>query len=84
MNSRKLVYWMVNIYAFAGGNFGVFQGASEAAVSVAILPELATQKNAKSPPARRVAMKMARRQRCSSVAIHNGIVPSSRLGGGPF
>jgi hypothetical protein len=42
---------MVNIYAFAGGNFGVFQGAREAAVSV---------------------------------AIHNGIAPSSRLGDGPF
>jgi len=75
---------MVNIYAFAGGNFGVFQGASEAAVSVAILSERATQKNTKIPPARRVAMKMARRLRCSSVTICNDIAPSSRLGGGPF
>jgi len=75
---------MTNSYIPAGGNFYVFQGASEAAESVAILSEQATWKNVKSHPAQRVAMKIARHLRYFSVAIHNGITPSSRLGGVPF
>src|SRR6266436_974997 len=62
-----LVSCLLNTFAIAGENFDVFQDAREVAVSVAILSERATRKNAKGPPARRVAMKMARRLRCSSV-----------------
>src|SRR2546423_13071004 len=57
-----LVSCPLNPCAFAGGNFGGLQGASEAAVSFVIRPERATQKNAKTHLARRVAMKMARRR----------------------
>jgi hypothetical protein len=62
-----LVSCLLNTFAFAGENFDVFQDAREVAVSVAILSERATRKNAKGLPARRVAMKMARRLRFSSV-----------------
>src|SRR2546423_14840668 len=79
-----LVSCFINTCLFAGINFGVFQGASAAAISSWILPKRATRKNAKSDPALRVALKMARRLRCSSVTDLNGYAPSSRLGGGPF
>ncbi len=63
---------------------GVGQGASEAPISGEILAERATPAGAQRTAARRVALKTARRLRCSSVAMDNGIAPSSRLGGGLF
>jgi hypothetical protein len=68
----------------AAGNFGEFQEASEAPVSIAILAERATRKFAKRTAARRVELKMARRPRCVSLAGRTGHAFSSRLGGGPF
>jgi hypothetical protein len=75
---------LLNNYPFAEGNFGDFQGASEVPVWGATLIELATQKIAKIPTARRVAVKMARRLRCCSVTYRHGYAPSQRLGGGSF
>src|SRR5580692_2145534 len=46
--------------------------------------ERATRKNSQLAPARRVAMKMGRRLRCSSVTYRFRYAPSSRLAGGPF
>src|SRR6516162_9093331 len=45
----------------------VFQGASEAPISELIRAERATRKNSQPAAARRVASKMGRRLRCSSV-----------------
>src|SRR5437868_14709553 len=78
-----LVSCPLNSYAFAGGDSGGFQSASEAAVSFAIRPDRATQKSAKTHLARTVGMKMARRRRCSSVT-DPGYALSSRLGVGHF
>jgi hypothetical protein len=46
--------------------------------------ERATQKNSQLDAAQRVALKMARRPRCSSVTYPFRYAPSSRLAGGPF
>jgi hypothetical protein len=67
----------------AAWGLGAGQGASEAPVSVRILVERATPAGTQKTAAR-VALKTARRPRCSSVAMRNGIAPSSRLGGGLF
>jgi len=45
----------------------VFQGASEAPISGSIRAERATRKNSQLAAAQRVALKMGRRLRCSSV-----------------
>jgi hypothetical protein len=42
------------------------------------------KKNSQLAAARRVAMKMGRRPRCSSVTYQFRYAPSSRLAGGPF
>jgi hypothetical protein len=51
----------------AAGQLAVFQGASEAPISGSIRVERATRKNSQLAAARRVALKMGRRLRCSSV-----------------
>jgi hypothetical protein len=63
-----LVSCLLNTFAFAGENFDVFQDAREVAAPKAFGAVRASnvEKRQRSP-ARRVAMKMARRLRCSSV-----------------
>jgi hypothetical protein len=68
----------------AAGQLAVFQGASEASISEFIRAERATRKNSQLAAARRVALKMGRRLRCSSVTYRFRHAPSSRLAGGPF
>ena len=68
----------------AARSLGEFQEASEAPVSAAIPAEGATRKFAQRTAARRVELKMARRQRCSSFTCRKGHAHFSRLGGGPF
>jgi hypothetical protein len=46
--------------------------------------ERVTRKNSQLAAARRVALKMGRRLRCSSVTYRLRYAPSSRLAGGPF
>jgi hypothetical protein len=68
----------------AAGQLAVFQGASEAPISELIRVERATRKNSQPAAAQRVALKMGRRLRCSSVTYRFRYAPSSRLAGGPF
>ncbi len=68
----------------AAGQLAVFQGASEAPISESIGVERATRKNSQLAAAQRVALKMGRRLRCSSVTYRFRYAPSSRLAGGPF
>src|ERR1700730_5666981 len=49
----------------AAGQLAVFQGASEAPISGLIRVKRATRKNSQLAAARRVALKMGRRPRCS-------------------
>jgi hypothetical protein len=51
----------------AAGQLAVFQGASEALIFESIRVERATRKNSQLAAAQRVALKMGRRLRCSSV-----------------
>ena len=67
----------------AAWGLGAGQGASEAPVSVRILVERATPAGTQKTAARRVALKTARRLRCSSVAVRNGIAPWRREGDHP-
>src|SRR5246127_1977577 len=53
-------------------------------ISESIREERATRKNSQLAAARRVALKMGRRLRCSSVTYRLRYAPSSRLAGGPF
>src|SRR6185312_10271743 len=80
----KLVHRLLNPFGFAAGQLAVFQGASEAPISESIRVERATRKNSQPAAARRVALKMGRRLRCSSVTYRFRYAPSSRLAGGPF
>jgi hypothetical protein len=68
----------------AAGQLAVFRGASEAPISEWIRVERATRKNSLLAAAHRVALKMGRRLRCSSVTYRFRYAPSSRLAGGPF
>jgi hypothetical protein len=68
----------------AAGQIAVFQGASEAPISEFIRVERATRKNSRLAAARRVALKMGRRLRCSLVTYRLRYAPSSRLADGPF
>ena len=68
----------------AGGQLAVFQGASEAPISESYGSSEQRGKTANWPPAQRVAMKMGRRPRCSSVTYRFRYAPSSRLADGPF
>src|SRR5271165_3930664 len=79
-----LVYRLAYNGGVAAGQLAVFQGASEAPISGSIRAERATRKNSQPAAARRVALKMGRRPRCSSVTYRFRYAPSSRLAGGPF
>ena len=59
-------------------------GSNEAPISGFIRVERATRKNSQLGAARRVALKMGRRLRCSSVTYRFRYAPSSRLADGPF
>jgi hypothetical protein len=80
----KLVYRLANNDDVAGGQLAVFQGASEAPISVSYGSSEQRGKTANWPPARRVALKMGRRPRCSSVTYRFRYALSSRLADGPF
>src|SRR6516225_6218570 len=82
--SCRLVYRLAYSGDSAAGQLAVFQGASEAPISELIRAERATRKNSQLAAARRVALKMGRRLRCSSVTYRFRYAPSSRLAGGPF
>src|SRR5580692_2089533 len=81
---RTLGCRLLNPFGFAAGQLAVFQGASEAPISGSIWAERATRKNSQPAAAQRVALKMGRRLRCSSVTYRIRYAPSSRLAGGPF
>jgi hypothetical protein len=63
----------------AAGQLAVFQGASEAPISELIRVERATQKNSQLDAAQRVALKMGRRLRCSSVTYRLDMRPPGAL-----
>ena len=72
-----LVYRLLNPLSFAAGQLAVFQGASEAPISGSIRAERATRKNSQLAAAQRVALKMGRRLRCSSVTYRFRYAPST-------
>jgi len=74
---RELVHRLAYNGDVAAGQLAVFQGASEAPISEFIRVERATQKNGQPAAARRVALKMGRRLRCSSVRIDSDMRPPS-------
>src|SRR5580693_1885453 len=80
----NLVYRLAYNGDVAAGQLAVFQGASEAPISGFIRVERATRKNGQLAAARRIALKMGRRLRCSSVTYRLRYAPSSRLADGPF
>jgi hypothetical protein len=80
----RLVHRLAYSSDVAAGQLAVFQGASEAPISELIRVERATRKNSQLAAAQRVALKMGRRPRCSSVTYRFRYAPSSRLAGGPF
>src|ERR1700675_4173122 len=84
IKSANLVYRLAYNGDVAAGQLAVFQGASETPISRSIRAERATRKNSQPAAARRVALKMGRRPRCSSVTYRLRYAPSSRLAGGPF
>ena len=65
----------------AAGQLAVFQGASEAPISGFIRVKRATRKNSQLAAARRVALKMGQRRRCSSVTYRFRYAPSFRQSG---
>src|SRR5260370_42519937 len=80
----KLVHRLASNGDVAAGQLAVFQGASEAPISGLIRVKRATRKNSQLAAARRVALKMGRRPRCSSVTYQFRYAPSSRPADGPF
>ena len=74
----KLVHRLLNPFGFAAGQLAVFQGASEARISESIQVERATRKNSQPAAARRVALKMGRRLRCSSVTSRTILIPAGK------
>src|SRR5580692_4786318 len=68
-----LVYRLTYNDDVAAGQLAVFQGASEAPLSGFIRVERATRKNSQPAAARRVALKMGRRLRCSSVTSRTSL-----------
>jgi hypothetical protein len=82
--NEAVVYRLAYNGDVAAGQLAVFQGASEVPVSGSIRVERATPKSSQLAAARRVALKMGRRPRCSSVTYRFRYAPSSRLAGGPF
>jgi hypothetical protein len=83
-SKNHLVYRLAYNGDVAAGQLAVFQGASEAPISELIRVERATRKNSQLAAARRVALKMGWRLRCSSVTYRFRYAPSSRLADGPF
>src|ERR1700730_7573050 len=83
MNQRvfDVPYNLVHRLAYNGdvaaGQLAVFQGASEAPISGLIRVKRATRKNSQPAAARRVALKMGRRPRCSSVTYQFRYAPSN-------
>jgi hypothetical protein len=75
--TQILVYRLLNLLSFAAGQLAVFQGASEAPISGSIRAERATRKNSQLAAVRRVALKMGRRLRCSSVTYRFRYAPST-------
>src|SRR5271165_1501115 len=69
---------------FCRRSVGCFSRRERSAHIRIIRVERATRKNSQLAPAQRVAMKMGRRLRCSSVTYRFRYAPSSRLAGGPF
>jgi hypothetical protein len=61
------VYRLIYNDDVAAGQLAVFPGASEVPISEFIRAKRATPKNSQLAAARRVALKMGRRRRCSSV-----------------
>jgi len=59
-------------------DFGLGQGASEAAIPIAVLPERATQAKAKRRATLRARAGKAIWRRCASVTDHSGYAPSPR------
>ncbi len=59
------MYRLLNPLGFAAGQLAVFQGASEAPISVSYGSSEQTRKNSQLAAARRVALKMGRLLRCS-------------------
>ena len=78
-----LVYRLLNPLSFAVGQWLFFK-ARATSISRSICKERATRKNSQLDTAQRVAMKMGRRRRCSSVTYRFRYAPSSRLADGPF
>src|SRR6516164_8570713 len=66
-----LVYRLAYDGDIAAGQLAVFQGASEAPISELIPAERATRKNSQPAAAQRVALKIGRRLRCSSVTYRS-------------
>src|ERR1700740_1481537 len=73
----KIVYRLLNPLSFAAGQLAVFQGASEAPISGSIRAARAPRKNRRLAAAQRVALKMGRRLRCSSVTYRFRYAPST-------
>jgi len=63
--------------ASAVGNLAIFQGASEAVISAAILPERATRKNGQITTALRVALKIGRGCVGFAVTARRGDAPAN-------
>jgi hypothetical protein len=63
---------------------GCFSRRERSAAICLITVERATQKNSQLAAARRVALKMGRLLRCSSVTYRSRYAPSSRLADDPF
>src|SRR5215469_309917 len=80
---KSLVYRLAYNGDVAAGQLAVFQGGpsrtggNEAPISGFIRVERATQKNSQLAAARRVALKMGRRLRCSSVTYRFRYAPST-------
>src|SRR5215472_6577137 len=84
----SLVYRLAYNGDIAAGQLAVFQGASEAPISERIRAERATRKNSQPAAAQRVALKMGRRPRCSSITSRSiftfrllwSLAPSVKMG----
>ena len=76
-SNLALVYRLAYNGDGAAGQLAVFQGASETPISGFIRAEGATRKTSQLAAARRVALKMGRRLRCSSVTYRFRYAPST-------
>src|ERR1700730_997556 len=81
--TEALVHRLLNPLGFAAGQLAVVQGASEAPISGSIRAERATRKNSQLAAGRRVALKMGRLLRCSSVTYRSRYAPLAPVRLGP-